>query len=144
MAQDYDGAFWLAGTFGLTRYQPARATNRAPAVAVQADQLHTDLKALPKITAGRLVTFKCSTVDFRTRPEKRLYRYAVLPGRGDTAPAKTDAAWKPPTRAPQFEWLTAEAGEFTFFVQSIDRDFNYSPSALAHLTIVPPWYLKSR
>jgi PAS domain S-box-containing protein len=143
MAQDKQGAFWFAGATGLTRYQPAPATNRPPAILVQTDQTYSDLSALPGITAGRLVTFKCGTVDFRTRPNKRLYRYAVVPGKVDTAPARDDPAWLPPTRSAQFEWLAPKRGGYTLFVQTIDRDLNYSAPALAHLTIVPPWFLNA-
>ena len=81
-------------------------------------------------TAGRLVTFKCDTVDFRTQPAKRLYRYAVVPGRVETPPAKMDArTGNEPTRTTQFEWLApTKEGDYTFFAQEIDRDLNYSMS----------------
>ena len=98
IAQDASGGMWFGGANGLTRYQPVVATNPMPAVLVQTDQVYSDLQTLPHITAGRLVTFKVNAVDFRTRPEKRLYRYAVVPGHVDTAPAKTNAAWQPATR----------------------------------------------
>jgi PAS domain S-box-containing protein len=140
IAEDAHGGMWLGSVNGLTRYQPFAATNPAPAVFVQTDQVHANLQALPHITAGRLVTFKVKAVDFRTRPEKRLYRYAVVPGRVDNAPAKTNAAWLPPTRNAELEWPFQAAGEYTFFAQSIDRDLNYSTPAAAHLTIVPPWF----
>jgi PAS domain S-box-containing protein len=141
MAQDKQGAFWFAGATGLTRYQPAPATNRPPSIVVQTDETYSDLSALPGITAGRLVTFKCGTVDFRTRPNKRLFRYAVVSGKTETTPARTDPAWRPPTRSAQFEWLAPKRGGYTLFVQTIDRDLNYSTPAIAHLTIVPPWFL---
>jgi hypothetical protein len=140
IAEDANGGIWLGGANGLTRYQPVAATNPTPAVLVQTDQVHTNLQALPHITAGRLVTFKVNAVDFRTRPDKRLYRYAMVPGRVDIAPAKADAAWQPATRTPELEWPSKSAGEYTFFAQSIDRDLNYSLPAVVHLTIVPPWY----
>ena len=119
---------------------PSVATNPTPALVVQTDRAYTDLKALPHITAGRLVTFKVSAVDFRTRPEKRLYRYAVVPGHGVSAPPKTDPSWQPATRSTEFAWPFQERGEYTFFAQAIDRDLNYSQPAAAQLTIVPPWF----
>ena len=80
-AQDSKGGMWFGGDNGLTRYEPVLSTNPTPAVLVQTDQVYANLQALPHITAGRLVTFKVNAVDFRTRPEKRLYRYAVVLGR---------------------------------------------------------------
>jgi len=144
IAQDADGAMWFGGAGNeLTRYQPVVATNPTPALEVQTDQVYTNLNELPSITAGRLITFKVNAVDFRTRPEKRLCRYAVLPGRVDAPPAKTDPAWGPATRDAEFPWLAKSRGEFTFFAQAIDRDLNYSPPARAQLIIVPPWFLNA-
>ena len=139
-AEDPSGVIWIGGTSGLDRYQPSHAGGSAPTIAVQTDQLYTDLNTLPELTAGRLVTFKFNTTDFRTRPDKRLYRYAVVPGRVEASPARTDSHWQPPTRAAHFEWLARSRGDYTIFVQSIDRDLNYSAPAAAHLTIVPPWF----
>ncbi|MSU36738.1 MAG: hypothetical protein EXS36_16900 [Pedosphaera sp.] len=104
IAQDRNGVMWFGGERGLTRYQPALLTTRTPTVTVQTDLVYTNLQPLPHVTAGRLVTFKCNCVDFRTRPEKRLYRYAIVPGRVATAPEKTDARWQPATRDAQFSW----------------------------------------
>ena len=140
VAQDSKGALWLGGDSGLTRYEPVVATNPPPILAVQSDQLQTDLSSLPRITAGRLVTFKCRTVDFRTRPDKRQYRYALVAGHVDSAPAKTSNAWAAPTLNADFNWPAKARGEYTFFAQEIDRDLNYSQPVAAQLTIVPPWF----
>jgi PAS domain S-box-containing protein len=140
ITQDAGGGVWFGSENGLTCYHPVVATNSMPSVQVQTDQAYSDLQALPHITAGRLVTFKVTAVDFRTRPEKRQYRYAVVPGRVDAAPAKTNAVWQPATRNAELEWPSRSAGEYTFFAQSIDRDLNYSTPAVVHLTIVPPWF----
>ncbi|MGH9646276.1 MAG: sensor histidine kinase, partial [Bryobacteraceae bacterium] len=140
IAQDTNGALWFGGERGLTRYRPKQAPTPTPTVIVQTDRAYEDLSALPKITAGRLVTFKCDTADFRTQPAKRLYRFAVVPGRVETPPAGKDPLWKAPSRATQFEWPAPKRGDYTVFVQTIDRDMNYSAPAVAHLTIVPPWF----
>ena len=143
IAQDAKGGMWFGGDNGLVRYEPVVTTNPMPTLIVQTDQAYTNLNALPHITAGRLVTFKASAVDFRTRPEKRLYRYAIVSGRLESPPAKTDPHWSKPTRATLFEWPAPKRGDYTAFVQSIDRDLNYSTPAVAHLIIVPPWYLNA-
>jgi ligand-binding sensor domain-containing protein/PAS domain-containing protein len=140
LAQDVSGAMWFGCDAGVTRYQPAVFKNPSPSLTVQADRLYTDLKSLPRITAGRLVTFKFSSVDFRTRPEKRLYRWAVIPGQTNSVPEKNDRRWSPTSREDEFSWPAAKRGDFTVFIQSIDRDLNYSVPAVAHLTVVPPWY----
>ena len=104
IAQDQAGAIWVGGDSGLTRYQPAAVALPAPKLVVQTDRAYHNLNELPKVTAGRLVTFKCDAADYLTRPEKRQYRFAVVPGKGGTPPARHDPLWQPPSTQAQFAW----------------------------------------
>ena len=140
IAQDGTGAMWFLGRDELVRYRPVRASLPAPTVSVQLDQLYRDVSQLPKVLAGRLMTFKCAAVEFRTRPARRLHRYAIVPGHQADAPAKTNALWVAADSTPQFAWRTNQAGAYTFFAQMIDRDLNYSAPAAVHFQIVPPFY----
>ncbi len=140
IAQDGTGAMWFLGKDELVRYRPIRASLPAPTVSVQLDQLYRDMSQLPKVLAGRLMTFNCAAVEFRTRPARRLHRYAIVPGHQASPSAKTNAVWLPPDSAPQFAWRTNQAGAYTFFAQIIDRDLNYSTPAAVHFQIVPPFY----
>ena len=140
IAQDSNGAMWFLSAAGLTRYRPIRTTLSAPAVSLQLDQLYHNVSNLPKIITGRLLTFRCRTIDFRTRPSRLLYRYALVPGNPDTAPAQKDPSWLAPETSTQFAWRTNRAGVYTFFAQTIDRDLNYSTPAAVHFEIVAPWY----
>ena len=140
IAQDQAGAIWVGGDNGLTRYQPLAVALPAPKLVVQTDLAYHNLNGLPNVTAGRLVTFKCDAADYLTRQGKRQYRFAVVPGKGGTPPAKHDPLWQPPSTQAQFEWPFNSRGAYTVFVQEIDRDLNYSRAAVAHLTIVPSWY----
>jgi signal transduction histidine kinase/CheY-like chemotaxis protein len=140
IAQDATGAMWFWGKDELVRYRPLRASLPAPTVSVQLDLLYRDVSQLPKVLAGRLMTFKCAAVEFRTRPARRLHRYAIVPGHQTEAPAKTNALWVAADSSPQFAWRTNKAGAYTFFAQMIDRDLNYSAPAVVHFEIVPPFY----
>ncbi len=140
IAQDGTGAMWFLGMHELVRYRPVRASLPAPTVSVQLDQLYLDAGRLPTVLAGRLMTFKCAAVEFRTRPARRLYRYAIVSGHQTDAPAKTNALWVAADSSPQFAWRTNKAGAYTFFAQMIDRDLNYSAPAAVHFEIVPPFY----
>ena len=44
---------------------------------------------------------------------------------------------------PIFEWVPKNAGNYTFEVQSIDRDLNYSKPVKASFTVLPPWYARA-
>jgi len=129
IAQDGTGAMWFTGNHELVRYRPVHASLPAPTVSVQLDQLYLDVSQLPKVLEGRLMTFKCAAVEFRTRPARRLHRYAIVPGHQASAPAKADPVWLAPDSSPQFAWRTDNPGAYTFFAQVIDRDLNYSAPA---------------
>ena len=131
---------WFLKKDELVRYRPLRASLPAPTVSVQLDQLYRDVSQLPKVLTGRLMTFKCAAVEFRTRPARRLHRYAIMPGYQENAPAKTNALWVAADSSPQFAWRTNKAGAYTFFAQMIDRDLNYSAPAVVHFEIVTPFY----
>ncbi len=89
------------------------------------------LEQIPSINSGQLVGFRFHAVDYRTRPASRFYRCAIVPGRSEAAPGKQDSAWREPTLATQFDWDPEKPGDYTFFVQFIDRDLNYSKPARA-------------
>ena len=48
-----------------------------------------------------------------------------------------DSDWRRPTRSAQFEWIPEKSGSYTFEVQAIDRDLNYSESVTLSLTVQP-------
>ncbi|MSU36415.1 MAG: response regulator [Pedosphaera sp.] len=135
------GAMWLATHTGVARFRPRKLDLKAPRLSVQMDTNYTDLSQLPSITAGRLITFKFSTIDYRTRPESQQYRWAMLPGDVPDAPAKADVSkWREPKRETQFACPAASPGRWPFFVQAIDRDLNYSAPTRVVLEVVPPWF----
>ena len=138
--QDKAGDYWLGTEKGLSRYRPSRVKSPRPELLVKTDVEHRNLEALPAIHSGQLVAFRFGAVDFKTQPSRRLYRSAVVPGRVEQPPPRTDPAWREPTLGTQYDWNPEAAGEYTFFVQAIDRDLNYSEQARAFLQIVTPWY----
>jgi PAS domain S-box-containing protein len=86
------------------------------------------------------VGFRFNAVDFKTVPSRRSYRCAIMPGRVTDPPGWRDAPWRDQTLATGFDWNPEKPGDYTFFVESIDRDLNYSEPARAFLRIVTPWY----
>ncbi len=139
ITQDQDGDYWIGTDKGITRYRPTRRTPPAPELLVKTDREHRTA-AVPPIPFGQLVAFQFNAVDFKTQPMRRFYRQAIVPGRVEMPPDKRDPAWREPMSANQFNWNPEAPGEYTFFVQFIDRDLNYSEPARAFLKIVTPWY----
>jgi signal transduction histidine kinase len=141
MEEGADGSMWFGiEDVGLVRYRRRQVDLPAPRLTVRIDRDYTDPEAIPSITTGRRIEVLCSTVDLTTVPEKRQYRYAVVPGRLTAPPAKTDPLWRPPARNADIPWSTNKPGDYTLAIQYIDRDLNYSPPALVALTVVPPWF----
>jgi len=138
--QDQKGDYWIGTAKGLTRYRPTRQQPVAPELIVKTDTEHRSTEAIPAINSRQLVGFRYNAVDFKTLPSRRSYRCAIVPGRAANPPGKSDAAWREQTLATSFDWNPPASGAYTFFVQSIDRDLNYSQPARAFLQIVTPWY----
>jgi PAS domain S-box-containing protein len=140
IAQGRDGAYWIGTVKGVTCYRPTRQAPTPPQLVVKTDRDHTAVEQIPAITSGQLVGFRFNAVDFKTQPFRRFYRCAIVPGRAETPPSKRDALWHEPTLATQFDWNPKAPGDYTFFVQFIDRDLNYSEPTRAFLKIITPWY----
>jgi signal transduction histidine kinase/ligand-binding sensor domain-containing protein/CheY-like chemotaxis protein len=112
-----------------------KRSETAPKVFIKA--VHTDhYSGVPKDVAeletGRRISIEYEAIDAKTAPAKRQYRVRI---------AEMDEGWRTPTREHQFEWVPTETGRYTFEVQAIDRDLNYSQEAALVFDVVPPWYL---
>ena len=131
--QDEEGNLWFGINGGLTLYRRSTSKPTVRIVSVQTDEEYTDLTALPPITAKTRVTISYSAIDFKTVPEKRQYRCRIH---------GIDDDWRKPTKDDTFDHIFDEPGVYTFEVQAIDRDLNYSDPASMTLNIVPVPYLE--
>jgi signal transduction histidine kinase/ligand-binding sensor domain-containing protein len=146
LVESSEGDIWLAYTGGLSRYRPNKTSPRCRIESVYTDRLFTDLLKLPSFPLGARLTIHFGSIDFKTVPEKRQYRCRVEPGvkaANDLDPGPSSLEhrrWLSPTREAQFEWTPPRAGTYTFAVQAIDRDLNYSEPATLVLRAFTPWY----
>lgn len=99
---------------------------RAEIVAVTTDRRYTNLSEIEPAVDGARITFDYNSIDFKTHPEKRIYRYKLQGYEDD---------WNPPTQATQIDYADLTIGEYTFFVQAIDRDGNYSEPETAAVVV---------
>jgi signal transduction histidine kinase/ligand-binding sensor domain-containing protein/DNA-binding response OmpR family regulator len=135
-----DGTFWLGTPNGLVRYRPRKVTPRAPTIIVQTDKEFRDPSSLPEITEGRRVTFKFDVVDVNHQAQSRWFRYQVFPGEPSPNALRAAASWRTQTHETAFDWTAAQPGNYTFAVQYIDTELNYSPPTMLALRVVPVWY----
>jgi len=131
IVEDADGSLLFGTSRGTTRYRRSATPPRVRIVGVRADSLYPRGEGVPPVTAGGRTTVEYRAIDFKTLPEKRQYRCRIR---------ELDPEWGKPTRSAQFEWTPQQAGRYTFQVQAIDRDLNYSQPASAVFTVVWPWY----
>jgi len=111
-----------------------------PDLTVKTDREYRGADQTATVISGQLVALRYNAADFKTQPFRRFYRFAMLPGRRESPPEKQDHAWRGPTLRNQLDWNENKPGDYTFFVQFIDRDLNYSAPARFFLKVVPPWY----
>ena len=141
VVQDQEGSYWFGtGGNGVIRYRAQRQEPFLPQVVVQTDREYRDVTEIPEVLSGQSVNLRFSSPDFKSWPFKGRYRYAVTPGHVEAPPDKRATVWQEPTLRAQYSWSTNTPGDYTCFVQYIDRDLNYSKSARVFLSVVQPWY----
>jgi ligand-binding sensor domain-containing protein len=126
--EDRDGYLWFSTIKGVTRYHRDDVPPRARMLSVTTDQRYDNLDEIPPFSVGKRITLEYGSVDLKTHPNKRLYRYRMQ---------GHDADWCKPTRVTQVDYSELESGQYVFQVQAIDRDLNYSESASLPIVISP-------
>ncbi|NKB68939.1 MAG: response regulator [Candidatus Latescibacteria bacterium] len=125
--QDEDGAMWIGTEGGLTRFRPQR---QPPIVAIQgvvADRFHAADEAVSLPHSQRLTVVQFQGRSFTTHADDLLYVYSLEGGQSEDQI----------TRAAQVEFQNLPVGTYTFRVQAIDLELNYSEIAELTLEIVP-------
>jgi len=148
-----DGLLYFGTRGGITRYRRSTAPPKVHIVSVTTDQTYHDLSTIPAFTTGTRATIEYNSIDFKTIPEKQQYRYRILkippnpplpkvgtkvsvPELEKGGTREIDADWRQPTKATSFDCTFDELGTYTFEVQAIDRDLNYSEPASVKLEVI--------
>lgn len=140
------GEIWFGSDGGVSRYRPNNVAPIARVIGVLTDQLRTNLSSLPRFTTGSRLSLLFDSIDMKTVPEKRLFRCRIMAGVktasevGGTRESPDFRAWLSASKETQHDWTPREPGTYTFAVQAIDRDLNYSEPATVVLSIFAPWY----
>ncbi|MBI2505480.1 MAG: sigma 54-interacting transcriptional regulator, partial [Candidatus Latescibacteria bacterium] len=121
------GEVWLATEGGLVRYRPGRIAPKVRLKAVVADRAYAPDESISVSSAQTRVSFEFHGRSFTSRPDRLVYRYR-LEGH--------DPDWQV-TRQPRAQYERLSLGEYTFQVQAVDPDLNYSEPATVALEITP-------
>jgi len=133
-----DGLLYFGTRGGITRYRRSTAPPKVLIVSVTTDQTYHDLSTIPAFTTGTRATIEYNSIDFKTVPEKQQYRYRIkeIPPNPPFSKGGIDSDWSKPTKATSFDCTFDELGMYTFEVQAIDRDLNYSEPATVKLEVI--------
>ena len=131
---DRSGQIWLGTSGGVVLFTPNKIPPPVYITQVLADEKtysHPD-KILNLPDGVTRVAFDFHAISFKTRPGEMKYFYQLV-GR--------DADWQGPTNQETVEYFNLEPREYTFQVQAVDRDLNYSKIASVLIFIPsPPFY----
>ena len=128
-----DGTLRFGTSEGLAFYRRSKNPPGVQIVSVKMlDKEYTEFQSIPPITTGTRVTIEYNAIDFKTLPERRQYRCRIK---------ELDDNFRKTTKSVIFDHTFKTPGDYTFEVQAIDRDLNYSEPASLTLEVVPPWYL---
>jgi signal transduction histidine kinase/CheY-like chemotaxis protein/ligand-binding sensor domain-containing protein len=119
---------------GLSRYRRTKSRPSVRLIEVKfEDRTFTEFANLPSTEIGKLVSVQYQEIDLKTHPDKRQFKYRVEGPSGQTLEAGI-------TQNRRFEWKPKKGGAYTFEVQAIDRDLNYSKPARLTIRATVPWY----
>ena len=131
---NYGNTYWFGSSRGVSQYKPTTNTGFVKIKEVVTANNNFVLSRsddTPESIVGNRINFKVVASNYNTISEKQNFRYRI-PELGNE--------WSLTTTDNVFDWVPDVSGNFTFQVQSIDRDMNYSPPQSLSFVILPPWY----
>jgi len=126
--EDRHGNFWIATSGGINRYRPSEHPPTIRIVAISADSLYASPRQISIASTQDLIRFHFKGGSLTTAPDKFIYRYQL---KGyDPEPITT--------RETEVVYNDLPVGSYTFEVNAVDRDLNYSV-APAQVEVVVHW-----
>lgn len=135
-----NSVYWFGSGdgFGISEYRPTSSPGyaRIKEIVTSNDRylIKNDVEQLPKSITNNRLSFIVNAANYNTHKDKQKFRYRIK---------EVSENWSRPSMNPTFEWVPKNAGNYTFEVQSIDRDLNYSKPVQASFTVLPPWYARA-
>ncbi|MAI86479.1 MAG: hypothetical protein CMF99_04875, partial [Candidatus Marinimicrobia bacterium] len=135
-----NNVYWFGSGdgFGLSEYRPTSSPGfaRIKEIVTSNDRylIKNDADQSPESITNNRLSFIVNAANYNTHKDKQKFRYRIK---------EVSENWSSPSMNSIFEWVPKKAGNYTFEVQSIDRDLNYSKPVQASFTVLPPWYARA-
>ena len=132
---DTDGSLFVGFIGdGLTHFRPTKSPPSVRLTGLKMeDRTFVEFTHLPATETGKGISVQYQEIDLKTHPDKRQFKYRVEGPSGKTLFGGV-------TRERRFDWTPRQGGDYTFEVQAIDRDLNYSKPARVTFRAIVPWY----
>ena len=130
---DKKGNIWIGTDEGLVRFTRNKVAPLIEIKEIIADKTYDNPKGDIRLPANiSSISFRFSSISFKTLPGRLRYFYQLV---------GHDTDWQGPTNQETIQYFNLKSGKYTFKVQAVDRDLNYSVPADVTLKVMPPWYL---
>ena len=124
--EDVEGRIWCGTEGGLIRYTPRRIRPSVTVTEVLADTAYSAPSELQFATTVGRIRFCFRGVSPQEHSSYLVYRHKLN---------GYDSEWRQ-TGEREVEYPQLQPGDYTFLVQAVDRDMNYSDVAEVRLTVV--------
>ncbi len=131
---DRSGQIWVGTADGTVRFTPKNKISLPVTITqIFADEKtnHRPSERLNLHAGVRRVAIGFHAQSFQTRQGRMKYFYQLI---------GQDTDWQGPTNEEIAEYFHLKPGEYTFKVQAVDRDLNYSKIASLTLTLPALWH----
>ena len=130
LIQDQHGDIWIATSKGVTRYRPLHIPFSVRLTNVVADRPYGTVERLDLPAGQGYLSFSFQADRLQTRAETIVYRYRL---------AGYEEDWQQ-TRTGQAQYHDLVPGAYTFVVEAVDRDLNYTEPVEVAVTVQAPWH----
>ncbi len=132
---DRSGRIWIGTMGGAVQFSPNRVPPTVHITEMIADETYTYPEGTIQLRSHvRRISVTYRAISFRTRPGGMRYFHQLV---------GQDTDWVGPTNQETVDYLNLKHGEYTFKVQAVDRDLNYSEIAGFDISIPSPFYIRA-
>ncbi len=136
ITSDNNGSYYFSHPPGVTLYKPLKQDGQVSFEKVSTtknDYTNLSIKEIESIVNER-IRFSFVARNYNNSQNKNKFKCSIVKDKEEIFTQIIDN--------PNFEWYPEHTGKFEFFVQSIDRDLNYSSPKVLTISILNPWYLR--